>query len=357
MRGSFLRCARRWSAGCALSVLAAGAAWAQQPVQVFQVQEGTPPGVQVLVVDGGETGLAAAPKLWVGLVFEPAGDVLRSQLNLPPEQGLVVREVIPESPAAAAGVQQFDILLTVNETPVNDVWALIRFVEEAGPAELTLQIVRQGERQELKLTPTERPAAAAIPAGAGAAGGGLVVPGGVEWQQLGQPPFRVFMTQPAQIVAHMAEQGELALPEGLHVILRKQGPEPTVVVVERGEERWEVEIGKLDELPDDVQAQVTAYLHSLGFTAMAGSFGFTPATPVPAVPGIPVPHVVPFPGRAFEVPVPPGVPAGPDVQQRLDELQRQLEELRERIESQEREAADRPDDSGVRSSFINFRCA
>ena len=56
------------------------------------------------------------PKHWIGMLGGPATPELRAQLDIPEGQGLLVRQVVPDSPAAKAGLQDFDILLKANDT-------------------------------------------------------------------------------------------------------------------------------------------------------------------------------------------------------------------------------------------------
>src|SRR5512146_1880559 len=55
---------------------------------------------------------------WIGVECYPASETLRSQLDLPEGQGIVVEQVLPESPGAKAGVKRHDILLTAGDKPL-----------------------------------------------------------------------------------------------------------------------------------------------------------------------------------------------------------------------------------------------
>src|SRR5262249_27904774 len=56
----------------------------------------------------------------VGARVEPTGDTLAEQLDLPKGQGMVLRDVLPDSAAAKAGLKAYDILLELNGKPVSD---------------------------------------------------------------------------------------------------------------------------------------------------------------------------------------------------------------------------------------------
>jgi membrane-associated protease RseP (regulator of RpoE activity) len=71
--------------------------------------------------------------------------------------GLVVTQVVPESPAARAGVRPGDVLLRVNDTAVTDLASLQRAVDAVEPGQTyTLQLRRDGKEEALRV---ERPRA------------------------------------------------------------------------------------------------------------------------------------------------------------------------------------------------------
>ena len=55
---------------------------------------------------------------WIGVSVGPADGVLRSQLRLPEGTGVVVTQIVPDSPAQSAGVEVDDVLLSVNGKPI-----------------------------------------------------------------------------------------------------------------------------------------------------------------------------------------------------------------------------------------------
>lgn len=63
------------------------------------------------------------------------------------DHGLLVVEVGPRTPAALAGVQKGDILLSVNGHELRSVPSLIRAVDRADNSELRLELLRKGERK------------------------------------------------------------------------------------------------------------------------------------------------------------------------------------------------------------------
>ena len=106
----------------------------------------------------------AGPK--IGVTVGPLDDVLRAQLGLPAGRGLVVTEVLPESPAKSAGVEAHDVLLNAGGTPVGTEADFSRALREARPGgpPLQLRLVRKGQPVEVSVAPVfpeKKPPAAA----------------------------------------------------------------------------------------------------------------------------------------------------------------------------------------------------
>ena len=99
--------------------------------------------------------------LGVGVRPVPLNDALRRQAADGQTTGLLVVEIRPGAPAAAAGVQSGDLLMTLNDMPLTGSRVLMRAMLEHGAGErVTLTLVRGGERRQLNLNlaPLERAA-------------------------------------------------------------------------------------------------------------------------------------------------------------------------------------------------------
>lgn len=89
----------------------------------------------------------------IGVRVAEADDALRSQLGLSEGQGLVVTEAVEESPAAEVGIRQHDILLEFGGKPLKTAEDLTSQVQEVGDHAATMEFIRKGERQSVRVTP------------------------------------------------------------------------------------------------------------------------------------------------------------------------------------------------------------
>lgn len=97
------------------------------------------------VVIGGGGGL--------GVSLDEVGADDASRLRLPEERGALVRSVEPDSPAAAAGLQTEDVIVSYQGQPVQSAAQLSRMVRET-PAgrKVALEVSRGGATQKLTAT-------------------------------------------------------------------------------------------------------------------------------------------------------------------------------------------------------------
>ncbi|HIE99948.1 MAG TPA: M20/M25/M40 family metallo-hydrolase [Fuerstia sp.] len=69
------------------------------------------------------------------------------------ETGVPIRSVLPDSPAAAAGLQTGDVIVRVNETDIKEYVDLIQFLQASQPGrQIRLSIVRNDQQIELRAT-------------------------------------------------------------------------------------------------------------------------------------------------------------------------------------------------------------
>lgn len=94
---------------------------------------------------------------YLGVSASPAPASLREQLKLSKNTGLVVEHVVPDSPAAAAGLQQHDVMVRLNDQLLVNAQQFVVLVRTYKPNdEIRLSIIRQGQPAELKVKLVER---------------------------------------------------------------------------------------------------------------------------------------------------------------------------------------------------------
>ncbi len=89
---------------------------------------------------------------WLGVSITHVPEVMSKQLGgiIPAGQGLIIQTVSPQSPAASAGLQAFDIILAMGDQKIYSAEQFSGLVRAAQPeSEVKLQVVRQGKLQEL----------------------------------------------------------------------------------------------------------------------------------------------------------------------------------------------------------------
>lgn len=94
---------------------------------------------------------------YLGVAASPAPAVLRQQLGLPKGVGLTVDAVAPDSPAAAAGLRQYDVLHRLDDQLLVNPQQLAVLVRTLRPdGRVRLAIYRDGKPTELTAALAER---------------------------------------------------------------------------------------------------------------------------------------------------------------------------------------------------------
>jgi len=95
---------------------------------------------------------------WLGVALQPLSPDLAQSLGLPGTNGAVVGSTIAGSPAAQAGLQQGDVIVAYDSTPVDDYRHVQRLVAETRVGKsVTLQIVRKKQKMDVAITIAEVP--------------------------------------------------------------------------------------------------------------------------------------------------------------------------------------------------------
>jgi serine protease Do len=102
----------------------------------------------------GLPGLLGLPRqAFLGVQSQELTPELKMRLNVDTDAGVVVTEVMPNSPALKAGLKRDDVITSFNGNPVKDPAELREAIRKAGvDKEVTLQVVRGKEKQTLTAT-------------------------------------------------------------------------------------------------------------------------------------------------------------------------------------------------------------
>ncbi|MDZ4685907.1 MAG: PDZ domain-containing protein [Planctomycetaceae bacterium] len=273
----------------------------------------------------------AVGKYWIGVGCEPVSESLRSQLGIEWDTGLLVNEVMDDSPAKAAGIQPHDVLVLVaiktegaaaQKQKLVDVSDLSKTVQAAELKPLTLVLIRKGKSQSVNVTPVERPQPQnflveftdvdVAPSQVGDPKKVQILLQQLQ-QELGGGPQGVRMQLAAPVVVAAPPQTTYnagfavvgnGLPEGMTLTITKSGNNPARIEVKKGEGQvWGANENEIDTLPPEAQGMAKAALAGMSQPNFniavsppkfwAGNMHFTP----PGHPHVPgwsgTPHMAP----------------------------------------------------------------
>jgi hypothetical protein len=95
------------------------------------------------------------PKVWIGVRVTPVPAPLAAHIGA---NGVMISNVVKESPADKAGLEQYDVIVAIDGQNLGRPQDLTAAVAKAEPDKAAqLSIVRKGARQELAITPVARP--------------------------------------------------------------------------------------------------------------------------------------------------------------------------------------------------------
>ncbi len=299
---------------------------------------------------------AAAPqsKYWIGIICSPVDESLRAQLNLLDGTGVIVDDIVPDGPAAKAGLKKYDLIISAGDAQLHDAEAMMKVVEESGAKPLQLHVIRAGQPTIVDVTPAERQVA-----------GPLTLPPAPGAPQDVMQFFQRFRGDGEGPVMRFFHPGVVlppgpppAMPENLNVRIEKHGNEPTKIHVEQDGQSWDVTEDKLGELPEATRGHVArllghgqmpfAFHHPNGeqegeFNMFQrdpeGEFNIQVAPPPPGVPQVqPLPPDGGGPGQELRGRMRgwierAEVGAGERLDKRLDQLNERLDRLQSLIES------------------------
>ena len=92
---------------------------------------------------------------WLGI---EVGRMISDPASLERTTGVMIAGVMPNGPAAQAGVQAGDVILQIDGVPVDDASMLIQMIAQKAPnSQVRLQVARAGATAEVVATLAERP--------------------------------------------------------------------------------------------------------------------------------------------------------------------------------------------------------
>lgn len=205
---------------------------------------------------------------WIGLASDEVGEDLRAHIDLPKDQGVIIRQVFADSAAAKAGFQVHDILLKAGKAKLKSPQDLMKAVQEAKENSLTFEVLRKGKKTSIEVTPQKRPA---------------------RYQYIQTKPldpkllrqieaqrrklieqlmkqkkdFRILVLEPGKVVPkNWTARSAAALPNGVSVSITRTNNEPAKIKVTRGDDSWDITEKELDKLPKDLQPGIKAMLRN-----------------------------------------------------------------------------------------------
>lgn len=152
---------------------------------------------------------------WLGVMIQDVNEDLAKQFGSQNQRGALVSEVTADSPAQRGGLQQGDIIISVDGKAIDNVADLRNRIAETPPGTtVPLRIVRSGQERSVQVTIGEQPRELA---GAGAPGPGGSLGGlGLSLQDLTDALARQFgYTKDQGVLIASVEPGSVAAQAGL----------------------------------------------------------------------------------------------------------------------------------------------
>jgi len=102
---------------------------------------------------------APPPIYWIGVQVVPVPELFLSHFGVNDESGglIAVERVVPDGPAATAGVKRGDVIRKFGEKEIYALPDLIEAVAKVKEAAAELEVIRDGAKKMLTVTPVPRP--------------------------------------------------------------------------------------------------------------------------------------------------------------------------------------------------------
>jgi len=126
--------------------------------EVIEIPNATGKPVYVLAAPGQAVPFifSSSSKMMIGVSMAVLPDSLRAHLSLAEGTGILVGAVVPNGPAAKAGLQQYDILLKAGGQDLKQAKDLLVLIEASESKPISIQYQRRGELKTVEVTPVKR---------------------------------------------------------------------------------------------------------------------------------------------------------------------------------------------------------
>lgn len=99
-----------------------------------------------------------AKTAFLGIVSSPVSDCLADHIGLKPGEGVIVRSMVKDGPAAKAGIEVNDVIVAVGGQPIDSASDISKRMSAHKPGEsVSLDIVHKGERKQVSVDLCCRP--------------------------------------------------------------------------------------------------------------------------------------------------------------------------------------------------------
>jgi serine protease Do len=96
---------------------------------------------------------------YFGTKFADISDEIAEQLQLDSQDGVIVMEVFPDSPAGKAGIKQGDVIRELDGKPIDAKEAFMAIMRDKKPDDqITVKLIREKKTEEVTVTLAKRPA-------------------------------------------------------------------------------------------------------------------------------------------------------------------------------------------------------
>lgn len=200
--------------------------------------------------------VAQLSKYWIGVHCGPVEE----------GKGVLVLEVVENSPAKKAGVEKDDVILLIGDSEIADVKQVVELVGKSEGKTIKLQLKRGEENKTIEVTPEERPEQFKV----ATLDVGEDVAFEVE-ESMSELLPKIKLPNGKTAIRMKAIHGEL--PDNFSVSITRNGSGPAKIEIKDGEKTYSVTSDNLDELPEEVRSRLHISMGTMGGKS-DGGLGF-----------------------------------------------------------------------------------